>query len=170
MVRRGLDLLNASLLVAIVGFAAWAWPRLPAEIPVHFGFDGRADRWEPRTVMAWFAIPAIAVIVHLGLLWMRSLTTARPEWLNLPGGTRLDDHPPSVRAAILEHIRAFLAVVMLELLVIFGLIQVGSYATAMGGDGQSAIVAVLAVALLSGPVLLVLFFIGFQRASRSPDP
>jgi hypothetical protein len=66
----------------------------------------------------------------------------------------------------MEHMRLVLAIVSTEMLVIFGLIQIGSFRTAMGGSGEATILAVLAIAMLSSPVLLIAFFLGFQRATQ----
>ncbi len=52
--------------IALAGFAAlWvvvlqAWGRLPAQIPTHFGIDGRADAWGNR---AWFwLLPSLGTL------------------------------------------------------------------------------------------------------------
>ncbi|MBT8396316.1 MAG: DUF1648 domain-containing protein [Gemmatimonadetes bacterium] len=39
------DRLNAILMTGLVGFAVWAWPRLPDQVPTHFALDGQPDSW-----------------------------------------------------------------------------------------------------------------------------
>lgn len=165
--RRLIDTVNAILAVGLVAYSVWAWPRLPTEIPAHFGLDGQADRWTPTSFVAWFLLPAMALVVVALISFLRRYMLRRPALMNLPGGKRIEDFEPSVRPAIFEHMRLVLAIVSAELLVIFTLIQIGSFRTAVGGDGESMILAVLAIALLSSPVLLVVFFVGFQRVTAT---
>ena len=168
--RRFLDVLNAAVAAAVVGFAVWAWPRLPAEIPAHFGPDGRPDRWTETSLFGWFLLPALGVVCWGGILWARRWMLARPERVNLPGGGTLADQPEGRRPAVADQMRLFLALVTLEMLVIFGLIVVGQFRTANGADGQGMLLLVMALAVLSTPVLLIVYFRGMQRITRSPGP
>lgn len=166
--RRFFDVLNVLLAGGLVWYTAWAWPRLPREIPAHFALDGRADRWTATTAASWFTIPAIAV-GSLVVLWLlREWAVRRPGALNLPGGKKLEDYDPKLRPGILEHMRLVMAIVSTEVVAIFALIQVGSFRTASGGSGEGVVLAVLAIAMLSSPILLVVYFLGFQRVTRSP--
>lgn len=168
--RRALDALNTVVAAAIVAYAVWAWPRLPERIPAHFGADGQPDRWTDTSLVSWFLLPAIGLVTWGLLVGLRGWMVRRPHRINLPAGRTLDEFPPELRPAIIEHLRSFMALVAFEVLVIFGLIVVGNYRAAMGGDGQTVMLAVLAIAVLSGPVLLVVFFLGFQRITRSGVP
>lgn len=168
--RRVLDGVNAILAMAVVGYAVWAWPRLPAEIPAHFGVDGRADRWAATTPFEWFLLPAIAVASWLAMTVLARFVASRPHRINMPGGGSLADYPEAVHPAVNRHMRLFVALATTELLVIFGLIAVAQFRTATGGDGQPLILAVLAIAVLSSPLMLSVFFIGMQRAIRNATP
>ncbi len=163
--RRMLDTVNAILAIGLVAYSLWAWPRLPTEVPAHFGLDGQVSRWTATSLGSWFFLPALALLLVLLLGVLRQQMVRRPGALNLPGGKRVADFDPSVRPAIFEHMRMVLAFVTTELLTIFTLIQIGAFRTAVGGAGESLILAVLAIALLSTPVLLVIFFVGFQRVT-----
>lgn len=165
--RRVLDTLNVLLAATTVGFAVWVWPRLPDRIPVHFGADGQPDRWSDTTVFSWFLLPAIGLATWGFITLARQWVVRRPEKMNLPSGGTLADYPVEVRPAVVEHMKAFMSLVSLEVLVIFGLIVFGSYRTAMGNDGQGIMLAVLAIAVLSGPVLMVTFLVGMQRITRA---
>jgi len=52
-----------------------AWSSLPGEIPVHFGFTGRPDRWGGRW-QAW-----IVPLVGLGIYCAFSVATGSWNWL-----------------------------------------------------------------------------------------
>jgi uncharacterized membrane protein len=168
--KRILDGLNGLLLAGVVGYAFWAWPRLPAEIPAHFGLDGQADRWAATTPFEWFLLPGIAVACWAAMSLLRSFATARPHRINMPGGKTLADYPESVHPAVKEQLKTLLALATTELLVIFGLVLVAQFRTANGGDGQPLILAVLAIAVLSSPILLTVFFTGLQKATRNAEP
>ena len=95
--RRWIDVLNVALATATVAYSAWAWPRLPAEIPVHFGLDGQPDRWAPATAWSWFTLPALSVAALLLILALREWAIRRPTTLNLPGGKKLHDFDARLR-------------------------------------------------------------------------
>ncbi len=162
--RRLLDTLNLLLATGLVGFAVWAWPRLPDQVPTHFGPDGVVDRWSETTLLSWFALPAVALGLWAVVAVLRGWIVRNPARITLPSGGTLADRPVEVHPPVIEQMRIFMALVAAELLIIFGFIVVGSYRTAMGGDAQGTMLAVLAVAILSGPVLLIVFMMGMSRA------
>ena len=53
---------------------------------------------------------------------------------------------------------------IVEILVIFALIQYGTYQGAMGQGSQGTMVVVLVLAILASPALIVVFFLSLQRA------
>jgi uncharacterized membrane protein len=163
-VKRFFDSVNVGLMVAMVWFSVWAWPRLPDRIPTHFGLDGRPDAWSEPSFWSWFLIPTIAFTLVLGMYGFRALMPRHPNWVNLPDHRRLADLPEAARGPVLEMMSGFLALVQAHLLVIFAIIQLASYRTALGGDSQGAMLLVLLLALLATPVFLVIFFLRFQRA------
>jgi hypothetical protein len=119
-------------------------------------------------VSSWFVLPLLSIASVVLLRVLREWAVRRPAALNLPGGKKLHEYDERLHPAILEHMRLVVAVVSTEVLVIFGLIQIGSFRTAMGASGDSTILAVLAIAVLSTPVLLIVFFLGFQRVTQKP--
>ena len=54
-------------------------------------------------------------------------------------------------------------------LVIFAIIQLASYRTALGEDSQGAMILVLLLAVLSSPFLLVVFFLRFRVALEAGE-
>jgi len=163
-VKRFFDSVNVGLMAAMLAFAVWTWPDLPHRIPTHFGIDGRPDAWGDRTVLSWFGIPLIAVTLTLAMYWFRALMPRHPTWVNLPDRRRLSDLPKAARRPVLELMSGFMALVQTHLLVIFAIIQLASYRTALGGDSQGAMILVLLLAVLASPFLLVVFFLRFPGA------
>jgi uncharacterized membrane protein len=162
--KRFFDGLSLLLLLAMVGFAVWAWPRLPDRIPVHFGIDGRPDGWADRSLASWFLLPGIAILLTALMGAFRVLMGRYPRMVNLPDRTRLADLPEAARRPVLETFSGFLALVETELLVMFGLIQLASYKAALGEPSQGTMILVLILAVVLSPFLLVVFFLRLQPA------
>ena len=156
--RRFFDGMNVLLILAIGGGALWAWPHLPSQIPTHFGMDGRPDAWSARTLESWFMVPGIALLLTAGQGFLRTMIRRKPGWVNLPGTVGLDDLPEKARGPVLELLSGFLALVQTEVLVIFGLIQLATYRTAMGQESQGIMVGVLILAVTASPFLMVVLF------------
>ena len=164
--KRFFDGLNSLLLLGMVSFALWAWPRLPNRIPVHFGIDGQPDGWAERSLASWFLLPGIAILLTLLMGAFRLLFHRYPRLVNLPDRTRLTDLPEAARGPVLEMFSGFLAIVQTELLVIFFLIEIATFKSAMGEPSQGIMLTVLILAILTSPVLLVVFFLGLQGAMK----
>lgn len=150
MSTRHYRLLNAVLLLALFAGSAWAYPRLPARIPVHFGFSGEADRWETRSVVSWFLLPAIAAVLTLGLHALSVYGTRHPEIWNVPDKRRFQALSPAAQAPIIAQQQRFMAFVGCIVTALFGVIQAGSYAASAGGR-----LPVWAVAAIAGSVLVI---------------
>lgn len=162
--KRFLDSLNWMLLALLVGFAIWAWPRLPDQIPTHFGIQGTPDAWSPKTLGHWFSIPAVALAL-VALIWFfRLVLPRRPSWVNLPDRRCLSELPEACQEQVLRMLTGFLALVQTELLVIFGLIEWASYRSAMGLESQAIMILVLILAVMTSPFLVIVFFLRFQGA------
>ena len=162
--KRFFDGVNLLLALTMVVFALWGWPRLPHEIPVHFGIDGRPDAWGERTVGSWFMIPGLGLALTLGMGWFRRMLPRRPGCVNLPDKTKLSDLPVVARGPVVEMLAGFLALVQTEVLVIFLLIQFSTFRGAMGQDSRGIMILVLLIAILSSPFFLVVFFLRLQGA------
>lgn len=58
------QIISVSLVyVAFIGYFFWIYASLPQIVPVHFGFDGIANRWADKSELLWLAGIACAVPV-----------------------------------------------------------------------------------------------------------
>ena len=162
--RRLFDTLNRALATGLVAAAVWAWPRLPAQIPTHFGLDGQPDAWGAKTLGSWFLAPAMALLLVALIGWFRWMLPRRPGWVNLPDKTRLSELPEAARTPVVEMLSGFLSLVQVEILVIFCLIQLSTFRGALGQESQGIMILVLLIAILASPFLLVVFFLSLQKA------
>lgn len=155
---------NVALAGALVVGSVLAWPGLPAEVPVHFGPAGEPDRWADTTVLSWFGLPALGLALSLSLYLVALLVPVRPRWINVPDRKRFLALPDGARGPVYRRVQAVLHLATTVLLMVFGLLQVAVYREAVGEPGWGYVVAVLVVAVASGPVLAVYGIVGLQRA------
>lgn len=158
--------MNRVLLLGILAFALWAWPRLPERIPVHFGIDGRPDAWGEPGLWSWFFLPALAAALTLLMDWLPGFMARHPRWVNLPNGIRLEDLPSRARRPVLDLLAWFLALVQMEILIIFALIQLATYRSAFGEESQGIMILVLVLAVTASPLFLVVFFVRLQGVMK----
>lgn len=71
--------LSPVVIAAMAVFAAAVFPRLPAEVPTHFGMSGEPDDWMPRWPGAFMA-PAVALGLWLLLLALRRIDPRRSHY------------------------------------------------------------------------------------------
>jgi uncharacterized membrane protein len=64
---RWLNVLDVLMMVTLFAVAFWIVSRLPATVPVHFGFSGLPDRTSPRAQAAWilFLLPMVWVFNYV---------------------------------------------------------------------------------------------------------
>jgi len=76
------------LLAADAAFGFWAWSRLPARVPTHWGLDGQPDGWGPSWLNA-LLIPATAIFLYLLVLLLPLIDPRRRNYALFPGVLRL---------------------------------------------------------------------------------
>lgn len=64
------------VLIILVALPLIFYSQLPEEIPVHYGADGKPDRWGARSQI--FLMPTIGLVLFLILRWLAK----HPQWLN----------------------------------------------------------------------------------------
>jgi uncharacterized membrane protein len=57
------ELPSLLLIVAMFGIAAWAWPRVPERIPIHWNLQGQADGWGSK-LAGLLVLPLTALGVY----------------------------------------------------------------------------------------------------------
>ncbi len=64
MNRRPIILYSGAMVGAMTLLSAWAWPQLPtgAQVPIHWGIDGRVDGYAPKEI-GLFMLPLVTVAV-----------------------------------------------------------------------------------------------------------
>lgn len=158
MSTQRLRLLNAILLLALFAGSAWAYPRLPARIPIHFGFSGQADAWASRSFFSWFMLPVIAAALALGLQAIAASAAGHPALWNVPDKRRFLALDADARAPIVAKLREFVAFVSVMVTALLGLIQVAVFRTATGTATRLPAWAMAAV----GAALLVMMVAGVR--------
>jgi uncharacterized membrane protein len=162
-VTRALHLINALLALGLVGFSAWAWPHLPERIPLHFDASGEPTRWGATSFWTWFTLPLLALAM-VGLNYGIAAAMSRfPQMVNLPGRRRLTDLPPERRQRVLVPMRDMVYALSAPLLLVFWLIQIGSFSEARGYGSAGFIVVALLLAVSIAPFLLVGFLPRIQE-------
>lgn len=58
-----IDAFSAALSGVSMAVTAFLYSRLPASIPIHWGFTGKPDRWGPAYWI--FALPVVAVVLNV---------------------------------------------------------------------------------------------------------
>jgi len=100
-------LLNSILLLGLLFFSEWAYPRLPGRIPVHFNASGNADCWAEKSRGLWFALPIVALGLT-GLMYLMSLAVSgarhNPRWLNIPHKAQFLALPPERQAPVWQEL------------------------------------------------------------------
>jgi hypothetical protein len=132
MTTRSYRRLNAILVLALFAASVWAYPRLPEQIPVHFGFSGEPDRWEARSVVSWFLLPAVTAAMALLMHVMSVYGVSHPESWNLPDKRRFLALPRPAQAPIIARMQRFLAMLGVVVTMLLGAIQAGIYRSSMG--------------------------------------
>ena len=110
MNRRPLVLAGTVTVLAMLAVSAWGWAQIPpgAEIPIHWGIDGRPDNFAPKE-LALLALPAGALVLLAVALALpsveprrgnlvRSATAYRAIWIGV-FALLLGVHAVSVLAA-----------------------------------------------------------------------
>lgn len=133
----------------------FAWPHLPARIPIHFGIQGRADRWVETSLLAWFGLPLLALAVVLTNAALARWLPRRPDLFNHPDKQRFLALPAAYRAPVIRRMQNFLHGVSVQVVLLFGLIQVAVYRTARGAESSTFMVVVLVLGTAVLPMLVL---------------
>ncbi|HEX6041894.1 DUF1648 domain-containing protein [Longimicrobium sp.] len=129
-------LLNAVLLAALLAGSAWAYPRLPGRIPMHFNAAGQVDRWEGRSPASWFMLPILAAVLAVFMWGIGIIGERHPHTWNVPDKPRFLALSPEARAPIMARMGEFLAFVSLMCTALMSALQLTLYDTATSRETQ----------------------------------
>ncbi|MBA4158659.1 MAG: DUF1648 domain-containing protein [Gemmatimonadetes bacterium] len=149
--------INLLLLAGVIAVAALTWRMLPDRIPVHFGIDGQPTRWSGPSVLAWFGLPIITVLLVAFIYWMAGRLPERPHLVNMPRKDSFLALPPSRRAPVMERIQEFMYWATVPTIAVMGAVQWSMYRSALAGSTGIEILLILGVCWLIGPGLMILW-------------
>jgi uncharacterized membrane protein len=155
---------NAGLALGLVGGSLAAWPGLPERLPIHFGADGQADRWADTTLLSWYGLPVLAIILATGLYLLAAVIPSKPGWINLRDKRRFMSLPAGAREPVYKRVQAITYLSTAFLLVIMALVQLAVYTEAHGTSAQTLVRAVLGVAAGGSLIISTIAIVGMQRA------
>lgn len=145
---------------------AW-WPELPQRIPIHFNFAGEPDGWANNSVVAWFGLPSVSLVMTAFLLGIgaaiRVIARKSPALINVPRKELFLQLSPEGRLLVVAPTRVFLMWVTALISMLFVWIVEGSARVAVGIDST---VSIWPVFVLLGLILgtLPFFMIYTTRA------
>lgn len=142
------------LAIASFAFAAATYGGLPERVPMRLTLDGEVTRSTARSPLAWFGLPAVALLTFALLQWVSSLLPRQPELFNFPDKERFLRLPREYHAPVVEEMRGVLDVTAALTLLVLVLVQLLLWRVAHGrAPGALAAGPWLGLAIL--PVLLL---------------
>ncbi len=159
-----LHLTNAVLLLGLFVWSTAVWPSLPAEIPAHFGPDGQPTRWEERSLWRWFTMPIVALLLTTMNYGFAGAVRRWPRMVNLPDKERFLRLPEREREPVLALLRQMMYGISVPLLLVFGLIQYGTWRAALGEPSVGYMVASIVIAVLVTPLIAIAWLPRIQSA------
>lgn len=145
--RRGVQIANILVLTALAAWSLSVYDQLPDRIALHFGLDGTPDRWGARSLPSWMVLPMVGIGLTLFMRGVSALVRRNPDVLNMPDAKayRKLEHADKLR--VVEIQLEMLAYVELIMSVLFCVLQIGSYETAMGTSDGLPVYAGVAIVL-----------------------
>ena len=134
-------------LAGLWGYSVWGWSGMP----------------EPRSVLDGYGVAgfatALLLLMAVGGRWL----TKYPEHVNLPGKDRVLALPERYQGPFRHLVGELFGWVALEMLLIFGLVQLSILREARGQSTEVVVVAIIGVAVMSSPILLALISLRTQK-------
>lgn len=146
--------LNIGLVLACIAYAAATYGALPARVPMHFKLDGTADRYADKSLVSWFALPAIMLALFVLFEVLTRVMRTRPELLNVPDKERFVRLPARFREPVDAVIATMMDSAALSVVLVMGLVQWHTTQVAYGQPGAPAVLLALAPFPITLVVLL----------------
>ena len=149
-------------LLAIVllhcAFAAAAFDRLPARLPVHFGADGAPDAYAHPGLGSWFFLVFVSAVAG-AIVWIAGIAIFRipAKWLNIPKKAAFLALPEPERLAVLATVSAFLMLLGATTCAGLFAIQIAQAAIALGALERFPVALPFAVVGATFVVIVAMF-------------
>jgi uncharacterized membrane protein len=152
------------LLTALAAASAWAYPRLPETIPVHFGPTGAPDRWANSGMVNWF-VPVLVATTIVALVEVCAWMIERnPRRINTPDAQRFRALPDDAQAEVAGVGTSLLRWIGVLLVVLFAAIQWSVWNTARGGlSGKEVLLLAVGGVLIGVPAMAIRTVIRTRR-------
>ncbi len=136
--------------------AVLAWDALPEQVPTHITLDGTPGDFAPRSLESWFLLPLLALALQVLLEALTGLIRSRPSLFNFPAKARFLKLPAPRREPVIAEMIRFMDVTTLGAQTILLLALTLVWDAARGAETAAGTAAILMVAFLMTPVLLIL--------------
>jgi uncharacterized membrane protein len=144
------------LWLALAVFTAATYDLLPADIPQQIDAAGAVTRTTARTPLAWSLLPAVALLTLVLTQGIAALLPSHPHLFNFPAKDKLLAMPAEARAPVIAHMRRFMDISsLLVMLVMFGA-QWMLWQSAQGHTSATGNTVLMVVSIAIAPVLLLL--------------
>jgi uncharacterized membrane protein len=149
---------NAGLSALLIGGSLWLFPRLPDQVPRHFGIGGTADAYWEATLLHWMGLPYIAVAVA-ALVYGAARWIGKPPYsISVPNQQQYDALDPSDKRVVNGYVQAFLHWTATAMLALFSVAQWSTYRAAV--SGTNALPGYGRAVSIGLPVVLVIASLG----------
>ncbi len=148
-------LVSWGLLLALVAHAAATYGALPEQVPTHLDLTGKPDRFSEKSVVSWFALPAIALSLLILFEVLTRLIPSRPHLINIPDKERFLALPRRWQAPVITEVNLFMDVTAAGVVAVFGFVQWELARIAMGASSGGTVLTLLAPMFLSIGLLLL---------------
>ncbi|CAN5599229.1 hypothetical protein BH23BAC4_BH23BAC4_00150 [soil metagenome] len=148
------------LAAAMVAGSVLAYGSLPERIPLHFDVAGTPGNYQATSPLTWFGTVGIALLLG-GMCYALAVVLPRyPKLINVPDKRRFMALPREGQLRISRLGQTLLFGTTTFLLLLFGLVQYGSYQVAVGvSDGLPGSVSVAILGLIFTSMIMSPFVI-----------
>jgi uncharacterized membrane protein len=150
------SLLAWLVVLGVIVAAILTYSELPSEIPAHFDLGGRVTRRESTSLVSWFLLPTVALVVQLLLVALRAGLPRHPERFNFPDKEEFLRLPDAYRAPVVERMQwmmdAMALLIQLVLAVVFVLVWLAAHDRA----SNTLMMVPILMSVMTAPLAFVL--------------
>lgn len=143
------------LLLALIAHAVATYGALPELVPTHLDLAGRPDRFSERSIMGWFLLPTIGLLLLLLFEVLTAIMPDRPHLINIPDKERFLALPRRWQAPVIAEVIQLVDVSAAGVIAVFGLVQWQLARIALGGATGAGVLTFIAPMFLTVGLLLL---------------